>query len=251
MTNKIALIVAIVLGAIAIYGINAVVQRERDKIQRHMRPISVAVLKREIQPGEELTRDLVRFDRFPEKFLDSLKDAIKESDIENHIGKKFTAAVKADQILQISHFPTTYVRSQIELNDGERAISISVNFVSGLSGMLRVGNWVDVIGVFTIESPEIGKYDVCLTLAKKKLVLALDSLTQTVETTKYGGYATVTLRVNPKEAEEIAYAQQFGKIQLILRNDTESIDPKLPLSIDTYDVFREASRGKELRFGNR
>jgi len=108
-----------------------------------------------------------------------------------------------------------------------RAMSINVNGSASVSGMVRPGDSVDVIGTFNFPDDEgkIKRGDpVTCTILQKVLVLATGSDTAKSQTRSLGvsspsGYSTVTLAVTPREAEMLAFAEQIkGRLVLTLRN---------------------------------
>lgn len=128
-----------------------------------------------------------------------------------------------------------------------RAVSIGVNSVSSVSGMVRPGDSVDVIGTFDFpdDSGKIKRGDpVTCTILQKVLVLATGGETAKSKAASLGaarqGYTTVTLSVTPREAEMLAFAEQIkGRLVLTLRNrnDTET-EEELP-SVDFTKIRSE------------
>ena len=110
-----------------------------------------------------------------------------------------------------------------------RAMSISVNGPASVSGMVRPGDSVDVIGTFDFpdDDGKIRRGDpVTCTILQKVLVLATGSETAKSRPAagmgsmrSQQGYSTVTLAVTPREAEMLAFAEQVrGRLVLTLRN---------------------------------
>ena len=113
-----------------------------------------------------------------------------------------------------------------------RAMSISVNGPASVSGMVKPGDSVDVIGTFDFpdDDGKIRRGDpVTCTILQKVLVLATGSETSKsrMAAARGGmgsmrsqqGYSTVTLAVTPREAEMLAFAEQVrGRLVLTLRN---------------------------------
>ena len=112
-----------------------------------------------------------------------------------------------------------------------RAVSISVNGPASVSGMVRPGDSVDVIGTFDFpdDDGKIRRGDpVTCTILQKVLVLATGSETSKSRPAprsgmgsmrQQQGYSTVTLSVTPREAEMLAFAEQIrGRLVLTLRN---------------------------------
>lgn len=134
-----------------------------------------------------------------------------------------------------------------DIESGFRAVSINVSGSASVSGMVRAGDQVDVIGTFTFPSDEgrnkRGDPATC-TILQKVTVLAVGDETAKSRARNLGaasssGYSTVTLLVTPREAEMLAFAEQVkGRLILTLRNknDTET-EGKLP--VVEFDKIRE------------
>lgn len=128
-----------------------------------------------------------------------------------------------------------------------RAVSIPVSGASGVSGMVRPNDSVDVLGSFVLPAAgAAGKTDelemVTLTVLQNVTILAIGSDTQRTfsEKKNNSGYGTVTLQVTPREAEVLVFAQQMkGKLFLTLRNPSDIyFEPELE-RVDFNQIERE------------
>lgn len=111
------------------------------------------------------------------------------------------------------------------LRPGTRAISIGVDVVTGASGLIWPGDEVDLILTQTLqqqqgaESP--GRRIVGETILSAVRVIAVD---QQISHSGADASAsrvvarTVTLEVNPEQAERVAVATQLGRISLVVRS---------------------------------
>lgn len=141
-----------------------------------------------------------------------------------------------------------------DVRSGYRAISINVNGASSVSGMVRPGDNVDVIGTFDFpdDSGKIKRGDpVTCTILQKVLVLATGGETGKSRGVGFGanssmvsGYSTVTLAVTPREAEMLAFAEQIkGRLVLTLRSRSDmATEDELP----TVDFTKIRSEIEEL-----
>jgi pilus assembly protein CpaB len=98
---------------------------------------------------------------------------------------------------------------------GMRAASVKVNEVSGISGFITPGSKVDIITVMENQKEERGKQ--AFTLLDDVEVLAV-AQTMDHKDTKPTLVNTVTLLVNPAQAERLTLASTEGQLQLSLRN---------------------------------
>lgn len=115
-----------------------------------------------------------------------------------------------------------------KVKPGQRAISVAVDEVSGVSGMLVPGDRVDVFG--TIDLPEsgataiIGVYDVEILAVGRRLTETLpeDGKTPAAEN------RTATLAVPVEEAQRLILLTDRGKVRLALRSPADRDRPALP-----------------------
>lgn len=113
------------------------------------------------------------------------------------------------------------------LRAGTRAISIGVDVVTGASGLIWPGDEVDLIltqnlqqqGSNGAESP--GRRVVGETILSAVRVIAVDQQISHSSTDAAAARVvarTVTLEVNPEQAERLAVAMQLGRISLVVRS---------------------------------
>jgi len=110
---------------------------------------------------------------------------------------------------------------------GDRAISISVDATSSVTGLINPGDNVDIVGTFRFPEMKGDKTLDTLTLTILQNVRILATGTDMGAFTlnksaRRKGYSTVTLALTPKEVEMIIFATQKGKLILSLRNREET-----------------------------
>lgn len=125
---------------------------------------------------------------------------------------------------------------------GKRAITISVDNISGLAGMINPGNYVDVIA--TVPVPMQGadgkqvKQDIVVPLFQNVLVIAVGQetaiSTQAPAEARYKkeekkeASPLITLALSPSEANLIAFIQEQGRLRLVLRSPIDSQIQQIP-----------------------
>ncbi|HNW58571.1 MAG TPA: Flp pilus assembly protein CpaB [bacterium] len=113
---------------------------------------------------------------------------------------------------------------------GMRALTVSVNVVSGVSGFILPDARVDVlVTVAALNNKEESKTKIIL---EDVLVLAVDQTFEREDDDPVK-VQSVTLLVDPTQAEKLALAASEGKLQLVLRNSA--------------DRDAQATRGVQLR----
>ena len=136
-----------------------------------------------------------------------------------------------------------------KIKKGERAITIQVDDISGVAGMLRPGDTVDVIGIFPMETPgKAGGLTRMETMVKTVLsrvtILAIGDIIDQ-HTARYNKrarkYRTVTLAVRPREADLIVFAQSRTPLMLTLCNkkSTYQIYPTVVSTSNFMQIIRE------------
>ena len=110
---------------------------------------------------------------------------------------------------------------------GMRAVTINVSTSSGLANMLRPGNRVDVVAYYSYaeEAPNAGSAESEQIQAAKLLmqnvqVLAVDTNIRN-GAVDVDGYGTVTLELDPAQAVEISFTEQYCALRLILRSSVD------------------------------
>lgn len=116
----------------------------------------------------------------------------------------------------------------VRLTPGMRAISIEVDKVKGVSGLLQPGDRVDVIAV----PPKIGNQPPpAATILRGIRILALGNTLEYSSATpspNEQSAATVTLEVTPSQADLLAMADVNATLRLALRSPRETVNSLRP-----------------------
>jgi pilus assembly protein CpaB len=255
--QRIILIAGIILGLIAIFMINMYIDQQKRAEQENAKralaraqenQAAVLVANQEIPRGAAITPEMLETKIIPNQFVQP--QAVTSLD---RIGGMITVApiAKGEQIsLTKLNYPRQGAGGLAEATPiGKRAITVSVDNLSLLGGMIKPGDYVDMIAMIPVpvQTPD-GKQTtqvVALPLLQNVLVLAIGQRmgTGTAESSggRYqqaeggaGGSSLVTFAVSPQEASIIAFIQEQTKIRLILRSPADSkIEPVPPVSWDT------------------
>ena len=115
-----------------------------------------------------------------------------------------------------------------KVRPGQRAISVAVDEVSGVSGMLGPGDRVDVCG--TIDLPERGTAAI-VGVSDVEILAVGRRLTETASEDGKAPAAenrTATLAVPVEEAQRLILLTDRGKVRLALRSPADRDRPALP-----------------------
>lgn len=144
------------------------------------------------------------------------------------------------------------------LGSGMRAVAIAVGPAEGAAGLIVPGDRVDVVLIqnFSDQDVQLGHRSVGETVLSNLRVIAIDQTI--VPDSKARGAdlrpgapeghiaKTVTLEVSPSQAEVLMVAIQLGKVQLTLRNASESGDAErrtgVTWSSDVSPALKELGR---------
>ena len=121
------------------------------------------------------------------------------------------------------------------IQKGKRAISLQVNEIVGVAGYIRPGSLVDVM-VNTQKSNGNGnsKEQVVSKIILEKVLVLAAAQDDKRDQTKPKVVSTVTLEVEPQQAEKIDLARHIGTLSLVLRNPLDQ------RTISTSGAYREA-----------
>jgi pilus assembly protein CpaB len=109
-----------------------------------------------------------------------------------------------------------------------RAVSVGVDPVSGVSGLIWPGDHVDVILTQAMDKAPVAQRVLSETILRNVRVIAIDQ--EIVQGAPAGASAagrpthTVTLEVSIEQAEKLTVAQQLGRLALAIRSATDQAD---------------------------
>lgn len=250
--QQIYLIVGIALALFAVMMIKLYLDQQQRRVEesaareferRQANQISVLVAKKDIPRGTIIDPDSFDVGIFPKEFVQP--GAI--TSLDRIAGMMTIAAISKGEQITLSKL--SYTRPTGSLAEvtppGKRAITISVDNVSALAGMIKAGDYVDVIALLPVPTPSAeGKTTsqmAVLPLFQNVLVLAVGQETSVMakEEPRYKKEEKkevsplITLALTPQEANLIAFVQEQGKIRLVLRSPgdvTTTLEPIQPTS---------------------
>ena len=131
--------------------------------------------------------------------------------------------------------------------EGYRAVSVQINDVSGVAGLILPGSRVDVL--FTRPGTMVEA--ISSTILQNVKVLAMGKMIQVGQTMdpKAPKVPVATLVVTPEQAKVLELAKNEGRISLSLRNplDAQADGDNTPISTDVLDPQAGTRGGKNRR----
>lgn len=220
----IALGVAGILGLLAVFLANAMLNRSEQKAYAGG-TTRIAVANMPLGFGSDITPDKVRFVDFPRAALPP--GAFTNAAQLMPAGKKRVALmpIAVNEPILASKISAEGQGASIAalLPPGKRAAAVRINDVSGVAGFVQPNDSVDVL--VTREIPG-GERNAQLTdiLLQNARVIAIDQQAKNADGTPKVA-KTATLEVDPLEAQKLALAQEVGSLSLVLRKPGEADNP--------------------------
>ena len=125
--------------------------------------------------------------------------------------------------------PPPMLSLAVKTPPGKRAITIQIDSLSAVGGLINPGDYVDVLAHLNIPNPEstskAGQDTITAMIFQKIQVLAIGTNLQTpgqYEVQQKTANLLVTFALDPDEAGLMTFAQQNGKVQLVLRSPAET-----------------------------
>lgn len=258
MQKRLPLIIGIVLAIISALMIKVYLDQQRRHIQEEAKKtlaqiqtsqVAVLVARQDIPRGAVIEPGMLESAIIPNKYVQP--QAV--TSLDRVAGMMTVASISKGEQITLSKLAYSK-RIGANLAEatpvGKRAITISVdNIASSLAGMIKPGDYVDVIALLpvsvqTAEGKKAAQVE-AMPLFQNVLVLATGQETSVIPQQE-GRYKKeerqeiallITLALSPQEASLIAFVQEQGKIRLVLRSPADSqIESVQPVTWET--LFR-------------
>jgi pilus assembly protein CpaB len=233
MKNIFSLIVAVILGIVAVLAIMSYVKKIQSKYEGMKEDIAVAAVP--IEENTVITADMIMKWSVEKKL--KTPDMVtwnQAKDLLNRTVKKSMMRTQAFTWSDIGEeIPKEILAQRVE--KGSRALTLSISGQTAVMDMIHPNDQVDLVGTFEIPRVEtrsvpmpdgrIGKVEVA-TKEEASFVL-LQNVTVLAVGQRYDKDATggnLTVVVTPEEAIYLVFASQNGKITSILRNPEDVTD---------------------------
>lgn len=260
--NWLLLAAAIALGGAAFYlsnqAITSRITQIEEEASRGKTLVPVVVANRPMQSGEIIEPSAVSVRQIPAEYAN--QNMVTPDNFDNVVGQALLVDMGRGDALQISY--TAGRGGEVfaaTLQHGRRALTIEVDEISSISGMLRPGDTVDLMLTAQAGSAISGgeRKDVTFPLLSNVQVLATGQVQKGAAASGESSaraYAHVTLDLSPEEATRVITAKSGGRLTAVLRSPNDHrINPSRPLSIDdvvaSYGGEGGSSRSVEFLIG--
>ena len=220
----IALGIALFLGLAAVYLANSYLSGTERKAALGG-TTKVAVAAAPMAFGSDITPDKVRFVDYPNSSIP--QGAFNNAAQLMPPGKRRVALlpIGVNEPILAAKISAEGQGASIAalLPDGMRAASVAINDVSGVAGFVQPNDTVDVLVTRTIAGG-VGNSQVTDVLLQNVRVIAIDQQSKNADGTPKVA-KTVTLEVNPIDAQKLVLAQTVGTLSLVLRKPGEQNNP--------------------------
>jgi len=251
--QKLILISGIILGIMAIVMGKMYVDQQKQAVQEKAKAAianlqsnqtAVLVAKKDIAQGSSIAPDMFETSIVPNQFVQP--QAV--TSLDRIAGMVTVAPIAKGEQISLSKLVNDKGAGRGNLSgvtpSGKRAITIVVDNIASLSGMVKPGDYVDVLAIIQVpiqgQDGKVSGQTAVVPLFQNVLVLAVGQNTggvagssgrYTESTSSGGGNNQITLALGPNESNLIAFVQEQGKMRLIMRSPADAkVESMTPVS---------------------
>jgi len=175
-----------------------------------------------IPAGARITADMLETAQVPVKYA----HPSGARDPKTLVNQYALADILAGEVVATNRVATEKTISELpyKIPPGTRAITVPVNALSGVAGLIKPGHFVDVLVSYK-AGDKVDDQKV-VTIVQNVLVLAVGSELQKKEGAQ--AVENVTLAVTPSDAQFVALAESIGRLKLAARPAGEESKMTLP-----------------------
>ena len=225
--NTVLLVAALACGAIAVYAGQGYLaeQLEAERARLTPRPAQtrdVIVARRDLAKGDVVTTETMAVRRIPEEYVSG--SAVLPEHFDGFEGMRLAAPLRSgEQLMASAIVGGDNLAFSQRVKPGIRALTIAVDEVNSISGMLQPGDRIDLL--FSARPPAEGdgrapQPEATVPLFQGLLVLATGRQVRAGVDERGGArsFSTVTVEVEPEHAQRLVVAQRAGRLTAVLRN---------------------------------
>jgi len=259
MNNK-AMTLSLVMAGIAVYFVMTSVSSIEDEAKKKFGDdITVLVAKTDIKEMDTILDGMIEPQSVPKRFVQpsaiTFNTVVKEDspdyamEVKRIIGNVAVVPIKKGEQLSLNKITEPNMRTGLspQVAPGKRAISINANETESVGKLIKPGDRVDIIAVIDAGAGSGRDSKIAKTIMQDVVILAVgrnitNNIARKVETdgasgktrikslNDFDGYSSVTLEVDPAQAQMIAAIMggSSNKLVLSLRNNDDTDRTNLP-----------------------
>jgi pilus assembly protein CpaB len=223
--NWLILLAALGVGGLAAMSTKNYIAQKIESIEaKDKAMVKVVVAKQDLDKGSVLSGENMATRDIPKQWVHS--DAITPDQFNRADGARLALPANAGEPVlwaQVENEKEGSFSTKLEM--GRRAVTLPVDEISSISGMLAPDDLIDII-----VSVQIDSRSYTFTLLQSMRVLATGtkvSQTDTDEEGKPSTFTTVTLDTSPEDAKKLIAAREVGRITALLRSPTDAASVSL------------------------
>jgi pilus assembly protein CpaB len=248
-SNKgvVLLVAACGFGVLAIFAaknyLNQQLAIEKARLQPKQAMVEVVVSKGELAKGSYIDQSNMAVRSIPKEYL--VSGSISPERFESYLGSKISVAMRTGEPLihqAIEGADVTTFSSKVKA--GIRAMTIMVDEVNSVSGMLQPGDRIDLLlsvkppvntNLSNPSLPSLQAPEMTATLMQDVPVLATGKQVRPGQgdSPQARTFTTVTIEASPEAAQRLVVAQRSGKLTALLRNPGDHS----PLTQGPLDIY--------------
>ena len=248
------LIIGVICAIGALYAVKTYLDKERqdinEKAQQQLKAIqenqsSVMVAKTDIPPGTPISGENLEAVIVPNNYvqpnaassltrIDGMAALVPIARGEQITLNKLTSAQK----MQPSASAPAPRGLASVTPPGKRAVTLNVDSLSTSVGMIKAGDYIDIYVLLPMPEQKSGEgsKQTIVSLFQNVLVLAIGKdLVQQGEQKESSESPYVTVALTPKEAYLLLFAQEQGRIRIVLRSTRDSLQE--PVESTNWDTL--------------
>lgn len=230
---------ALGFGALAVFGARGYLAErleiEKARLAPSQATVEVVVARRDLEPGAIVDPGSMAVREVPVDLVPG--SAVLPDRFDRHVGARITQPMRSGEpLLAVAIAGADASTFSTRIRPGIRAMSVLVDEVNSVSGMLQPGDRIDLL--FTVRPPVAPgsppAQEVTSTLMQDLAVLATGRQVRADagESSGVRHFTAITVEVSPSQAQELIVAQRTGKLTAMLRNP----DDRQPLRARAMDL---------------
>jgi pilus assembly protein CpaB len=207
--------IALSIGTVAALATRSFLTHQVQAIEARAngRKVAVVVAKGDLPKGAHISTATVAVREIPAEYAHS--SAVAPDSFDRIDGQALAYPVKSGEmilwgLLEAQKPPTFSAR----VEDGRRALTLQVDEINSISGMLEPGDMIDLI----VTVDQGGRKRIAPLLQGVRVMATGQRVVDDPASGERRQYSTLTLDTTPEQARDLILAREAGKLTALLRN---------------------------------